>query len=266
MDDNKTKEYFDNLAKTGVWPSRYGPMNFTNYNFITRRNSVARILKNDFFSSVLDLGCGTGDYYELLQNHSEKYVGVDFSATMIKQARLRYGNSLSGIEPIFMEGSAEALPLEDNRFDLVCAIGFIEYFDDSAVPIREIIRVLKPEGVLIIQSFQIDLYKKISKVTGMDLAKQFARYIYGIFRKSPAMRFGTDRPYSKNELDQLMGNFGFVKESFLYNNFNIFPLIIRRLFPKAYINCSEKITASCPNFFSIIAVNYIGRYKLSKKQ
>jgi len=179
---NNTKELFEIAAETGDWPSKYQSTNFANYNFITRRKSVESILNGDLFPSVLDLGCGTGDYFEVLAKVSERYVGVDFSQSMIKQARLRYADSPAN--PQFRESSAEALPFDDNSFDLVCAIGFIEYFDNPIIPMREIVRVLKPGGVLVMQSFQVDLFKKISRVACLDIAKRIAKYMYGMLGKS----------------------------------------------------------------------------------
>ena len=115
------------------------------------------------------------------------------------------------------------------------------------------------------QSFQVDLFKKISRVAGLDSAKRIVKFMYGVLKISLPSGFSIDRPYSKKELDRLVESFNFVKNASLYNNFNIFPKTIRRLFPKLYIKFSEKITAWNPNRFGIFAVNYIGRYILTGK-
>ena len=183
---------------------------------------------------------------------------------MIRQAKEKYGDS--SINPLFLVGTAEKLPFVDDSFDLIIAIGFIEYFEDPYIPMREIVRVLKPEGTLIIQSFKLDIYQKLSKIFGLTLMMQLAKYIYRkLFGLSPH-RPHVDIPYSKDKLDGLMETAGFRKVSYLYNNFNVFPKIIRRLFPGAYINLSEKITHWKPDRFGIFAINYIGRYILCGKK
>jgi ubiquinone/menaquinone biosynthesis C-methylase UbiE len=212
---------------------------------------------------MLDIGCGTGDYVEVLSDSVRKYIGMDFAPAMIRQAKK---NINSTINPFFLVGCAEALPFKDDSFDLIIAIGFIEYFEDPKIPIREIVRVLKPKGTIIIQSFQHDFYKKISKVLTPALIKQVGSYIYhcmvGLPLREPTVIQGAhvDLTYSKDELDRLMKNFGFQKITYLYSNFNVFPEVIRKLLPRAYIGLSEKISHWKPNRFGIFAANYIGRY------
>lgn len=254
-----TKEIFEDMADTGEWPSRYDTSNVDNYNFIARRDSVRQIVKGNTFASVLDLGCGTGDYCELLSAVSAEYVGVDFSSRMIRKASLDYGGSAS--RPTFLEGSADALPFDENRFDLVCAIGFIEYFADPDVPMREIVRVLRPGGTLVIQSFQVDLFRNVSSLLGMDAVKRVVRPLLG--RRSVA--FDTNKPYSQDELDRLMKEFQFKKQAHLYSNYHVLPRTLRRVFGAANVYCSELLTKRQPPLFRSFAVNYLGRYTLLTK-
>jgi len=254
-----TQEIFDDFAFTGEWPSRYDPSRVDNYNFITRRESVRHILSGSQFASVLDLGCGSGDYCELLSSVSTEYVGVDFSEMMIRKANLTYGRLPS--RPVFREGSAEALPFDDRRFDLVCAIGFIEYFKDPILPMREIVRVLKPGGTLVIQSFQMDFFRRMSEGLGMNAIKRVVQRLIG----RGVVGFSTDKPYTQDELDQLMKKFQFKKEGHLYSNYHILPKTFRRVFAAANVHASEQLTKNQPRLLSDFAVNYVGRYTLSRK-
>jgi SAM-dependent methyltransferase len=47
-----------------------------------------------------------------------------------------------------VEGSIEALPVDDNSIDLLCAFDVLEHVDDDRAALRELTRVLKPGGVL----------------------------------------------------------------------------------------------------------------------
>jgi ubiquinone/menaquinone biosynthesis C-methylase UbiE len=262
-----TKDQFDRLADSGTWPSRYDPSAIENYNFITRRDGVRRLLGADRFDAVLDLGCGTGDYCELLSEVASEYVGVDFSPVMIQRATLVHGAPPPGRRPpIFLEGSAESLPFGDNRFDLVVAIGFIEYFRDAEEPMREIVRVMQPGATLVIQSFQVDLFRRIGTATGMDGVKRLAKRAYGALTNTrSATGFSTDRPYTEEQLDELMASFGLMKVAHEHDNYQVLPKTVRRIVPQLNVRGSEFLTPRQPEWLRSLAVNYIGRYRLVAK-
>ncbi len=103
--------------------------------------------------TVLDLCCGTGDMtFALLRQAktpSAKIYGADFAHPMLHRAKQKSaGKSLSWIE-----ADALSLPFREGYFDLVTsAFGFRNLADyDSGL--REIFRVLKPEGELGILDF-----------------------------------------------------------------------------------------------------------------
>jgi demethylmenaquinone methyltransferase/2-methoxy-6-polyprenyl-1,4-benzoquinol methylase len=94
---------------------------------------------------ALDLCCGTGDMAFALHRHASKtsITGADFSHAMLKLASAKSrGNSA----PKWIEADALQLPFPDQSFDLVTsAFGFRNLADYDA-GLREICRVLKPEG------------------------------------------------------------------------------------------------------------------------
>lgn len=50
---------FEKIANNGYWESNYGSLNITTYNFLSRRESVKKLIKGDNYKTVLDLGCGS---------------------------------------------------------------------------------------------------------------------------------------------------------------------------------------------------------------
>jgi ubiquinone/menaquinone biosynthesis C-methylase UbiE len=67
-------------------------------------------------SLVIDLGCGTGRFSELLAAHfGVQVIGIDPSLKMVDQARRKPGTG----NVVYWQGSAEALPLRDDCADLV---------------------------------------------------------------------------------------------------------------------------------------------------
>ena len=96
----------------------------------------------------LDLCCGTGDISrEILRQHPDwKVTGLDFSAEMLKIAESK-NSSNSRIQ--YLQGDAMNIPFPDANFDAV-TIGYgLRNVPDINGSLREILRVLKPGGVLV---------------------------------------------------------------------------------------------------------------------
>jgi arsenite methyltransferase len=109
---------------------------------------------------VLDLGCGSGWATRLLARMVAdgpegfgQVVGIDISDEMIRQAR-----SLSkGFENIlYIWGSAQQIPWEENFFDKVLSVESFYYYPDQDRALSELFRVLAPRGRMFIL---INLYK-----------------------------------------------------------------------------------------------------------
>jgi ubiquinone/menaquinone biosynthesis C-methylase UbiE/uncharacterized protein YbaR (Trm112 family) len=90
---------------------------------------------------VLEVSIGTGFNVSLLPRKAE-YFGLDISWGMLKRCQM-YMKKL-GIDVELFLGNAEYLPFKDRTFDVVFHIGGINFFNDKARAIREMIRVAKP--------------------------------------------------------------------------------------------------------------------------
>jgi ubiquinone/menaquinone biosynthesis C-methylase UbiE len=100
-------------------------------------------------SQALDLGCGSGHLSFALAPHVARMVALDPSPgmlTAVLQAALAKG--LSQIE--VCQASAEALPLEDRSFDLVCTRYSAHHWTRLDEAVRELARVLAPGGYALI--------------------------------------------------------------------------------------------------------------------
>ncbi|MEM7171691.1 MAG: methyltransferase domain-containing protein [Pseudomonadota bacterium] len=96
---------------------------------------------------VLDLCCGQANVSEALLKDGFSVVGADFSPKMLAHARQR----LPLVE--FIEADAQNLPFEDEEFDaIICNFG-IMHIPDQPKALREIRRVVKPGGQLIMTSW-----------------------------------------------------------------------------------------------------------------
>ncbi|MDT7602086.1 MAG: hypothetical protein QOF61_83 [Acidobacteriota bacterium] len=87
---------------------------------------------------ALDVGCGTGANLEMLARFGDAE-GVDVSEDALAFCRER---GLTNVQ----RGAAESLPYADESFDLVTALDVVEHLDDDLLGLREMRRVLRPEG------------------------------------------------------------------------------------------------------------------------
>lgn len=92
----------------------------------------------------LDVGCGGGRYtMAMARLGASEAVGCDISPDGLADARRRAA-ALPNVR--FEEASALALPYPDASFDFVCCSGVLHHTPDPAKGLREITRVLKPQG------------------------------------------------------------------------------------------------------------------------
>jgi SAM-dependent methyltransferase len=87
---------------------------------------------------ILDVGCGTGANLLMLSKYGDAE-GVDVSEDALAFCRER------GLDKVKL-GAGEELPYEDGTFDLVTAFDVVEHMDDDLAGLREMRRVLRPGG------------------------------------------------------------------------------------------------------------------------
>lgn len=119
------------------------------------RYALALQLAQD--QDVLDVASGEGYGSHLLASFAKSIVGVDISKEAIDHARQRY--KAGNLE--FRQGSCVALPVADNSIDLVVSFETIEHHDQHQEMLREIERVLRPDGIFLISSPNKDIYSDV---------------------------------------------------------------------------------------------------------
>jgi SAM-dependent methyltransferase len=91
---------------------------------------------------ILDAGCGSGRNMVELAHHGI-VTGVELSGTSVQLARERGAGEV-------LEGSVMDMPLDENSFDLTVSLDVIEHLEDDVGALRELRRVTKPGGALLV--------------------------------------------------------------------------------------------------------------------
>lgn len=97
---------------------------------------------------ILDLGCGDGTFAIELARRGAEVIGIDASRSMIEAACRR--SSAQNLDVVFYQAKADAIPFAEGTFDAVVAITILCFVRDATPEFREIGRVLRPGGRLVI--------------------------------------------------------------------------------------------------------------------
>lgn len=157
---------------------------------------------------ILDLGCGKGELLKQIEvklnsckiDKKFKISGLDISPNMIEKAK-----NNSEIE--FKVGDSEDIPFAKNTFQVITCLNSFHHYENPEKVLKEIHRVLKNEGKIIIGEININdfLKKLINKIL-------------------PYTSNGDVRIYSSNEIKEIFSQEGFIfiKEKFIFPSLKVY--------------------------------------------
>jgi SAM-dependent methyltransferase len=100
--------------------------------------------------SILDLGCGPGNYAALLAPRGYDVIGIDSAPKMVERANARDLGSGAGTVHAQVGDLAEPLPFADHAFAGALSVASLQFVPDPSALLHEVARVLQPGGVLLI--------------------------------------------------------------------------------------------------------------------
>src|SRR5439155_22788254 len=128
-------EYFDRLL------TAHGEFNpFTDRGWSTLADCFRRTVAASSAFDVLDVGCGTGESYQLYADACVRYVGVDLSHEALRRARTKFPQLL------WLRGDATTLPFHRGSFSLVAFSSVLHHIPDPAQALAQAYAVLRPGG------------------------------------------------------------------------------------------------------------------------
>ena len=121
-----------------------------------RSKAVREIIDKDTPLNILDVACGTGDFtIEIAKKAAtgSKITGIDLSEGMMSIGREKL--AAAGIEATIEQGDCEALKYAEGTFDRI-SVGFgVRNFENLPTGLKEMHRVLKPGGKLVILELSV---------------------------------------------------------------------------------------------------------------
>ena len=130
---------------------------------------------------ILDIGCGAGQSVSMLGHRVPRgrVCGIDYSPEMVKMASDLNKELIHEGKVEVLEASVSEIPYEDSVFDLAIASETIHFWPDLANDLREIYRVLKGGGHLVV----VNKYAKNEKEAEV-LSRHFTLHSPDDFEKA----------------------------------------------------------------------------------
>lgn len=231
---------YDKVYRSIDWNKKPFEIPLKHYNFVAKiiKTRIKELLPASSVS-LLDVGGGFGALHDFLwEQQKARYANVDVSKTMLSMSK---GERLQGV--------AEALPIKDACFEAVVCSEVLEHVNDKEETLRELYRVLKEGGTLVLttprsarnESWNKAKWKAIFLLTYFALAlPQFIKQKVMLTKKAGKRPIGTkDEPTDENWLFDFLQQLGFTVVEFdrvfaFWKRYSWFPVWFLNLMEQRY--------------------------------
>jgi ubiquinone/menaquinone biosynthesis C-methylase UbiE len=145
----EVKRYFDKIA------SQWDSISKEFYSEEVREKILSMVYAEPGIM-VADLGAGTGFISEGLINGPAAIIAIDQSAEMLKHMKIKFADA-DNID--YRTGNASHLPVRDNITDYALANMYLHHVDDPPKAIREVYRILKIGGRMVLTDLNAHPYE-----------------------------------------------------------------------------------------------------------
>ncbi|MEO2070250.1 MAG: bifunctional demethylmenaquinone methyltransferase/2-methoxy-6-polyprenyl-1,4-benzoquinol methylase UbiE [Zunongwangia sp.] len=182
---------------------------------VSWRKKVVKMAKDHQPENVLDIATGTGDLAIQIAEAADakKIVGLDLSEGMLKVGRKKIMSKNLQTKIEMIQGDSEALPFDDNSFDVITVAFGVRNFENLELGLSEIYRVLKKGGLFIVLETSVPTkfpfkqgYKFYSSLILPTIGKMFSKdkEAYTYLSKSAA-----EFPYGE-KFNNILKKIGFI--------------------------------------------------------
>lgn len=241
---------FDKLSQT-YDEQRYFGCSSPAHSFMIRRQRVYELLSNCRGGKVLDVGCGPGITVDYFVDKGFEFFGVDISKEMINRCKEKFGHVQN---THFSVGSIEKLDFPNSFFDVVICMGVVEYTEDDSIAVKEMTRVTKQGGIIIITlPNKLSPFHTWNRSTCNKFARNFLKKIVG--RKTEEALI--HREYKEADYIRLLSSYALKVTDIVYYDFKILIYPLDRLLPGLTVLISRKLEFLCRSKLRWLGTGFI---------
>ncbi|MGH7042196.1 MAG: class I SAM-dependent methyltransferase [Acetobacteraceae bacterium] len=204
--------------------------------FNQRLDYVVRYLASFQGGKLLDVGCGPGILLQKLAGSKFELFGIDHSLEMVQEAKARTADQRVCLEV----GQVEHLPYRGRIFDIVLALGVLEYASDIGLAIGELARVAKPDATIIISMLNGSSIYWLSRLHGL--------WPWADLRPPVAAGSGNQGPtrtiYRKAHLIEIMREHRIRPDNVIYYGVNVCIEPLGSRYPRLSV-CINRMVGFC---------------------
>lgn len=153
------------------------------------------------------IGFGGGEMLGMIaeQIDSGKIYGVDFSEPMVQQAQQKFQALLQLGKLNIQFADVQKLPFESGIFDKVCTVNTLYFWSEPLLGLREIHRVMKRGGKLVVAIRSADKMKNL-KYTQHNFRLYSLTELHGLLEEAGFTGVALDHQDQQNKLDCVMAS------------------------------------------------------------
>jgi len=219
---HNVKTFFGDVS--GEYYSEYEKNTPDGHSFRVRADRILEMVPSVKGGAVLDVGCGPGIIFKSLKKKGYDTVhGIDVSPEMVAACKERYK---SDPDIHIFVGDVENIDVPNNTYDLIIAMGLVEYLEEDSKALSEISRILKPGGVALITYPNIwspwRLWNRVLKP---------AFSLVRIIRRKKGKPF-VHKEYTVREVKKLVEAEGLTLKRSVYYNFKVILVPLDHIFSR----------------------------------
>jgi len=182
---------------------------------------MQRMLAGESAGTVLDLGCAAGSEAVALRAMGHRVIAADLSERMLRACKQRFAADRA-VEVVCAE--ADRIPLATNSIDHVVCLGVFEYLPDYGPALAEIVRVLRPNGLIVLaMPTMLSVYN-----IGERIAEVTLRPLWRMARRALGHQLAPAEPRTNLcvpwRLRKLLREHGLEPQRDAYSNYFVYPL------------------------------------------
>ena len=189
------------------------------------RKKLVKIISSSKPKKTLDIATGTAEVaIELAKIENNKVLGIDISNKMLEIAKKKIIRLKLESKVSLTNEDAEKMNFTDNYFDAITIAFGVRNFDDINKALREVFRVMKSKGVLVILETSVPtnkFFKIIYKIFSNTLLPIVGLIVSGDLKAYKYLSNSTLNFPNKSSFCNILSKNGFIKVKFQQYSFGL---------------------------------------------